>query len=421
MHNRHLKQILVGRFQRKYSRLVALTGARQVGKTTLVREAFSEIPYISVEDPVARPAYTRFSAAEWVERYPSAIIDEVQKAPSIVEAIKAAHDLAGHVRYLLLGSSQILLLSKVKESLAGRVALEELWPLTLPEIGTTSWEEPVRESRLIEWLKDDPRRTGVLLGVPAASRPFSRYTMRFERYLRFGGMPVVHDPDIDDRDREDWLRNYQRTFLERDLADLSNLKDLEPFVLAQRAAAANTGCLVNFSDLARTASISHTTAKRFLRYLELSYQVLVLQPYHRNPSKRLSKMPKLHFLDPGVLRSLSRRTGPATGQEFESAVVGEIYKQVRTVGLRVEVYHLRTYDGREIDLLVELDDGFVGIEVKMSRRVFASDATAFRGLQEYLDKPLLHSLILSQDVDARLVRDGVTAIPAAWALSPRDS
>jgi len=116
----------------KHSRLLVLTGARQTGKTTLVRHAFPDYEYVSLEDPAVRPSWTRLSAADWVRHHPRAIVDEVQKAPSLVESLKAARDTDADVRYLLLGSSQIRLLDKVKESLAGRAALEEPWPLTLP-------------------------------------------------------------------------------------------------------------------------------------------------------------------------------------------------------------------------------------------------------------------------------------------------
>jgi predicted AAA+ superfamily ATPase len=417
MKNRTLRERLVQKADGKYSRLVVLTGARQTGKTTLVRQTFPDVPYLSFEDPVVRPTYSRLSAAEWVEKYPTAILDEVQKSPAVIESVKAAHDSAAHVRYFLLGSSQILLLSKVRESLAGRAALEELWPLTLPEIATSSWDEPVQDSRFVRWLKGDLGDHQPLLDSPLESPGFARMEADFERYLRFGGMPVVHDPELSDSEREEWLANYQRTYLERDVTDLAAMRDLEPFVLAQRALAARTGRLVNFSDLARNAAIAVPTARRFLRYLELSYQVVVLHPYYRNPEKRLARMPKIHFVDPGVLRSITRRSGTPTGEEFESAVVAEVFKQVRNAALKVDFHHLRTYDGREVDLLLELEQGFVAIEVKMTEHVHPTDARAVRGLGSFLDKPLLKSVILSQDRDARLLEEGVLGVPAAWALS----
>ncbi|MFH0902838.1 MAG: ATP-binding protein [Pseudomonadota bacterium] len=416
MFNRTLRARLERRVSSRHGRIVVLTGARQTGKTTLVREAFPDIPYISVEDPALRPTYSRLSAAEWIERFPRAIIDEVQKAPSVIESIKAAHDAADHVRYLLLGSSQILLLSRVRETLAGRAAIEELWPLTLPEMATSSWEDPVCESRLIAWLRQGARTNKTLLGVPAADRGYARAVHWLEQYGRFGGMPVLCDPTLDDTERHDWLRDYQRTYLERDVADLAALRDLEPFVLAQKAIAARSGRTINWSDLARTAGIAPATARRFLRYLELSYQVLLLPPYFRNLEKRLAKMPKLHFLDPGVLRTVLGRRGEPSGEELESAIVAEIYKQVRCSTIRADFYCLRTYDGREVDLLVEIEGGFVAFEIKHASRVSIADARHLRGLADFLDRPLLGCVLLSLDPDARLLAEGIVATPAAWAL-----
>jgi predicted AAA+ superfamily ATPase len=393
-----------------------LTGSRQTGKTTLARQAFPDLPYISFEDPISRPNWSHLSASDWVEHYPHAVLDEVQKAPAVIETIRAAYDLSDQARYLLLGSSQILLLSKIKESLAGRAIIEELWPLTLPEMATASWEDELRESRLIQWLRSGRSEKSLLLGVPSASRTYSRFQAIFDRYLKLGGMPAVHDPELTDEEREEWLNNFQRTYLERDVADLAALRDLEPFVLAQKAIALRTGTALNYSDLARDASISPGTAQRFLRYLELSYQVLILQPYYRNQQKRLAKMPKVHFLDPGIQRCTVKRRGPLAGAEFESAVVAEIVKQIRSALLPADFYHLRTHDGREVDLLIEMEKEFVAIEVKSGAHVSKKDARHLRDLESFLDKPLRKSLILSMDREIRELDAGILALPAAWIL-----
>lgn len=358
------------------------------------------------------------TAADWLEQYPHAIIDEVQKAPSIVETIKAAYDQSPDCHYFLLGSSQILLLAKVKESLAGRAAIEELWPLTLPEMATSSWEDPVERSRMVRWLDDGCADDDLFKGHPAADRAFSRYRVLFQHYLRFGGMPVVHDADLDDNERWLWLRDFQRTYLERDVADLATMRDLEPFVVAQRVFAARTGRAINFSDLARAAGVAPDTARRFLRYLELSYQVVALPPFFRNPEKRLAKMAKIHFVDPGIMRTVLNRTGDLTGEEFESAVVAEIFKQIRNAGLIADLSHLRTYDRREVDLLIELENGFVGIEIKASRKVSSADARTLRGLDSLLDKPLLAGLVLSMDDDIQRLADKIWALPIVWFLAP---
>jgi len=272
----------------------------------------------------------------------------------------------------------------------------------------------------VRWLRAPSRPDCRVLGVPTASRAFSRFEEIFDRYLRLGGMPAVHDSDLDDGEREEWLKNYQRIYLERDVADLAALRDLEPFVLAQRAMALRTGNLVNYADLARDVAVAPGTVRRCLRCLELSYQVLLLQPYHRNPHKRLARMPKIHFLDPGVQRAIAGRRGTPTGAEFESAVVAEIVKQARCAQLPVAFHHLRTHDGREVDLLIETEDGFVAVEIKAGSHVSAADARHLRGLESLLDKPLLKALVLSRDRDARVLESGALALPAAWALGVDD-
>ncbi len=420
MINRAIKQHVIKRAQGRLGRLLVITGARQTGKTTLARRTFGDLPFISLEDPTLRPAYTRMSAAEWIERYPRAVLDEVQKAPTLIESIKAAYDRSEEVRYVLLGSAQILLLSKVKESMAGRAAIEELWPLTLPEMATTSWEDPVSESRLVSWLRKGTTDLSLFRGIPVASRSFARFAGLFDFYLKYGGMPVVHHQDITNEERRLWLRDYQRTYLERDVADLAVMSDLEPFVLAQSAIASRSGKLVNFSDLARAAAVSANTARRYLRYLELSYQVVILRPYFRNMEKRLSKAPKVHFLDPGIRRAIVGRTGDVTGEEYESAVAAEILKQLKNARLPVDLHFIRTYDGREVDILIETSEAFVAIEIKSASRVAGVHARSLRGLQEILDKPLLGAFVFSQDREIHEFEDSILAVPSAWALSPID-
>lgn len=418
MRNRTLKQALTRRAAGKHGRLLVLSGARQTGKTTLARRAFADYAYLSADDPVLRPELTRLSAADWIHRYPRAVVDEVQKAPTLIESLKAAHDASPDTRYVLLGSSQILLLSKVRESLAGRAALEELWPLTLPEMATQSWDDEVRPSRLIAWLAAGCRSHDILHGLPVADAAYAQHAALFERYLHYGGMPVALDDDLTSDERRAWLGDYQRTYLERDVRDLAVLSDLEPFVLAQQAIALRSGRLVNHSELARAATVAPSTAKRFLRYLELSYQVIVLRPWFRNLDKRLAKMPKIHMVDPGVSRAIVKRSGETSGEEVESAVVAEIHKQLRTAHVAADLFHLRTYDGREVDLLIELPHGFVAVEIKRARQLGAADARALRGLEPLLDKPLLAALVLSNDPGARDLGGGVLALPIAWALGP---
>lgn len=416
MRNRSEKNRLKLRSQGAFGRILVLTGARQTGKTTLVKEAFPDYEYISLEDPVLRMEYQRLSAQRWADQFPLAVLDEIQKTPQLIESIKAVYDQFEAPRYLLLGSSQILLMKQVRESLAGRCQLLELYPLTLPEMMTQSWDDPVQESRLVRWVRD-----GVDLSElpPVLSRDvrFVKACACFERYLQIGGYPALWKENCTVEEARRWLYDYVQTYLQRDIRDLAEIRNLEPFVLAQQMSARLTGALVNYSALAKEAGITAKTAQRFLQYLQMSYQVFLLQPWFRNPLKRLVKSPKLHYLDPGVQSAVSGRYGSLTGQEFESAVVAEVIKQLKTADVRVDFYHLRTLDGREVDLLLETADGFYAIEVKQSRSIHSSDARQLKGLPELLDKPLLHAFLVSNDPVVTVLEDRVTAIPASALLS----
>ncbi|MHC4873099.1 MAG: ATP-binding protein [Planctomycetota bacterium] len=416
MKNRALKRYVADKSKTKFGRLIALTGARQTGKTTLLKNEFSEFDYISFDDPVLRPQFTKLSAEQWYQNYPKAILDEIQKAPAVIESIKAVYDKYSDAQYILSGSSQILLLEKVRESLAGRISLFELFPLTLPEVMTDSWGEEIKNSRFIRWINSADKSPGIFDGIPLADSSYCSGHSAFEKYLEFGAMPALSDISLTDSEKEEWLHNYIVTYLQRDISDLGNIKDLEPFVLLQKTAAGLTGQVINYSDIARTAGISPKTAMKFMTYLSLSYQTIILQPWFRNHSKRLSKAPKLHFIDPGIQRSLTGRRGELTGHEFESAVAAEIIKQLCSEKVSADLYHLRTSDGREIDLLIELDKGFVPIEIKKTTKVSSKDIRHLKSIEEILDKPVLHSFVLSQDPEVKKMTKEITGMPVTWFL-----
>ena len=368
MKNRALISRLESLQTRSRGRLVTVTGARQTGKTTLVKKAFPDYMYLSMEDPVLRTGFGGHTAEDWYAKFPKAIVDEVQKFPQLIETIQTVYDAHEDSRYVLLGSSQIELLRKVRESLAGRAAIVRLFPLTLPELATSSWDDPVSESVFIRFLRGlDP---GIFKGEPLADPQFTARKLAFGQYLTIGAMPALHKGDFTPQECREWLGDYNSTYLQRDLSDLSRIDNLEPFVKLQRALASRSGGRVNYSDLARAVSVSPDTARRFVRYLELSYQVVVLEAYYRNPEKRLSKAPKIHFLDPGVQRGISGNWDALSGMMFESAVIAEIYKQCANVSheITTHCYHLHTPDGREVDLLIELEAGFVVIECKLTEK-----------------------------------------------------
>ena len=414
MKSRSLYPVLKSKSKSRFGRIIILTGARQTGKTTLVKKGFSNYTYLSIEDPTVRSEYMQLTSAQWESLYPKAVLDEIQKLPGLFESIKAVYDQYEKTRYILLGSSQLLLLQKVKESLAGRCSIYEIFPLTIPELATSKWGDTVKDSFFQKYLIHN--KLPQLHPSFKLSPDYPGATELFDFYLTFGGYPAISDKALSDKERDEWLRNYIRTYLERDIRDLADFKNLEPFLRVQQTTALLTGKMLNYSQLAKEADITSNTAKKFINYLELSYQTISLKPWYRNPLKRLHKSPKLHYLDPGIQRTILKKQGQLNGNEFESAIIAEIYKQTRYIDFRGEFYHLRTFDGREIDLLIEMENGYIAIEVKLTNRVNQSDARHLTGLDEILDKPLLHSFILSNDQKIREIAPNVTAIPAAMFL-----
>jgi predicted AAA+ superfamily ATPase len=395
-------------------RILILTGSRQTGKTTLAGHCLPSYAGIFLENPAERGAYAKLTAAQWKELYPKAILDEVQKEPSLIESIKSVYDRYDDVRYVLLGSSQFLLMEQVKESLAGRCLIIELYPLILPELLTGSFDDPVEPSLFVRLLDNDAKTE--IAPFFQLTRDYAVKLKAFEFYLRWGGYPALSKETVSDEERREILEMYVRTFLERDVRDLSSFRDLGPFIKLQQYLANNTGCLINYASIAKETGVSIPTVQRYCRYMEMSYQVALLPAWAANPVKRLVKMPKFHFLDQGVLKTILRKIGSPTGSEFESAVIAEIYKQIKTFRLPLSCYHLRTADGKEVDLLLEGADYFIAIEVKMSEHIDRRDTRGFNGLGELLPKPLKSCFILSQDPETRYFDEGIIALHAAYFL-----
>lgn len=232
--NRQIREIIARVKEKRHARIIVFTGARQVGKTTLVKHVMPEYDYLSIEDPVLRKAYLNLSATQWKAQYPKAVLDEVQKEPQLIESIKATYDTYEEVRYALLGSSQLLLLEKVRESLAGRCQIYELYPLTLPELATTGWDDAVIPS-VWQQLLEGKADISSLLPSFLMDKLMPKKQAAWEHYVHLGGYPALVAEDLTEDDRYEWLRNYVHTYLERDVRDLVSFRDLEPFIKLQRA------------------------------------------------------------------------------------------------------------------------------------------------------------------------------------------
>ena len=364
-------------------RLVVITGARQVGKTTLVQSLYPELRYVNLDAIENREALRGVPTAAWARTVGPAIIDEAQKEPGVFERVKYAYD-AGEINFsVLTGSSRFLLMDRVRETLAGRAFVYELWPLMASELAAPSAVPPPAPllSRLLraggpvsDTLAGEP---AVLLGEEDAWR---RAAM--DHLALWGGMPEL--VRLTDPDRRQWLRSYTQTFLERDLADLASLSQLQPFATLQRLVMARTGQLLSYAELGRDAGIGASTARRYLEYLRVSYQALLLPPFHRNVTSTLVKSPKVLWVDAGLMRQGLNQWGPLTGEQFETLVIVEIHKWISTMAEDARLSFYRTRSGAEVDLLLETAGGILGVEIKRRDRVAGKDTRMLRRLAEEL-------------------------------------
>jgi predicted AAA+ superfamily ATPase len=240
--------------------------------------------------------------------------------------------------------------------------------------------------------------------------------MAYEHYLNYGGYPAVSDRELTAEEIFDWLNGYVQTYLERDIRDLASFRDLDPFVKLQQYIAQNTGEIINASSVAKQLGVSVKTVFRYMRYLEISYQTLSLPSWTNNLNKRLVKNSKIHFLDHGILQAVLKRRGGLSGHEFESAIVSEMYKQVKNSQVHCNFLFLKTHDGREVDLLLEFSDYFYAFEIKLSNKITKTDARHLIGLDSLLDKPIKKSFIISNDPSTSQFDENIIAIHAAMFL-----
>ena len=391
-------------------KLVLLTGARQTGKTTLARLKYPELKYINLDAPENREILREIPTASWGKDIGNAIIDEAQKEPIVFDKVKYAFDDRLISFEVLLGSSQILLIKKIRESLAGRISIYELWPLLMCEL---NWNVPTDEYRfpLIDRLFGDEELEDIFQATPGILiHNDAALGKEAEDYiLKWGGMPALLP--LSDNERWKWLKDYEYTYLERDLADLSRLDDLSPFRKFQKISALRSGMLLNYSKLARDASVSVDTARRYLEYLRISYQVILLQPYYENITSSVVKTPKIYWLDIGLLRQLSGFYGELNGQIYETMVVGELIKWIRTLQKTAEVYFYRTRSGLELDILLKTRTGIIGIEVKSRDKIYRSDTRAMREVALGLKEKWRGGLVVYRGNEIKKIDD-----PDIWAV-----
>ncbi|NOY58860.1 MAG: ATP-binding protein [Calditrichaeota bacterium] len=394
--------------------IVLLTGARQTGKTTTVRYLYPDIAYHSLDSLELREQLDRISAVGWGKTVGNAVLDEVQKLPTLLEKVKYAFDAKEISFSVLTGSAQILLLRNIRETLAGRIFIYELWPLMLSElvgIDKRAKSEPFL-SRMFEgnldMLLENEAQT--LLGEELENAHRAE-----EHLLMWGGMPALLHYNSDRRN--EWLKSYEMAYLERDLGDLARLADLRPFRKLQQLAALRSANLLSFSELARDTGINVDTARRYIEYLRLSYQAYLLPPFSENLTSRLIKMPKLYWMDMGLWRSMTGIREIITGPCFETYVISEVIKYVKTTGLDIRLSYYRTRSGMEIDLILERGRTVWAIEIKSREQVVSSDTKQLQRLAQALGDRWGGGLVVYRGDHLLQLGEKLWAVPSHRLLS----
>ncbi|MCK9631827.1 MAG: ATP-binding protein [Methanoregula sp.] len=318
---------------------VSVIGPRQSGKTTLVREVFPKKPYVLLEDPDTR-AFAEEDPRGFLAQYErtGAILDEVQRVPALfsyLQGVLDTHNKPGH--FILTGSQNFLLMESISQSLAGRVGIVRLLPLSMRELH--------RE------------------GIPAR---------HYEDYLYTGFFPRLYNSTIEPAD---FYSSYIQTYLERDLHQLKQVQNLSAFQNFLKMCAFRNGQVVNYSSLAQDCGITHNTAKEWLSLLETSSIIVRIRPHHKNFNKRLIKMPKLYFTDPGLAAHLAGipdgdtiRYHSLKGGLFESLIITEFLKYRFNNGKESNLYFWRDQHGHEIDCLIESGGkDLIPVEIKSGR------------------------------------------------------
>jgi predicted AAA+ superfamily ATPase len=382
--------------------VVLIVGPRRAGKTTLVRKmGGAGRTYITLDDQTTLDA-AQSDPVGFIRGLDQAIIDEIQRAPDLLLAIKKTVDEDYRPgRFLLTGSANILTLPRVADSLAGRMETIQMLPLARAEVMDNT-------PRFLEHLFD-----GKLKNNQAAIVGDD-----LTKLVLIGGFPEAISRDSERRS-QDWARSYLTSVLTRDLRDIADIEKLTELPKFVRLLAEHSGQLVNYSQFGGSINVSHKTGQRYVALLEQVFLVATLQPWYTNTLKRIAKTPKLHFLDSGVLattRGLSFDRVKANRAEFgallESFVFSEVLKLMTGSDLRLTPYHFRDQQMHEVDIVLERDDGMiVGIEVKAAATVKSGDFAGLRTLAEACKERFAFGVVLYDSCDFVPFGDKLAAAP----------
>lgn len=394
--------------------VVMLNGARQTGKSTLAKSLINEKHfgrYVTLDDATALAAAKHDPAGFISGLGESTVIDEIQRAPELFMAIKADVDRNRTPgRYLLTGSANVLLLPRLSESLAGRMEIFNLWPLSQGEF------DGIRE-KFVDILFSEKLPSGESISADTK-------TTVIERALR-GGYPEAAARSSESR-RRAWFGSYITTILQRDVRDIANIDGLTAMPRLLAMLATRSPSLFNYSELSRSTGLPQSTLKRYMALFETIFLIDHLPAWYSNLGKRLVKTSKLVMNDTGLLTTLLAvdaarlENTPLCGAVIENFVIMELKKQISWSDTRPAILHYRTQTGQEVDVVLEDTAGrIVGIEIKSAKSVGGRDFRGLQSLAEAAGNNFLRGIVLYSGSEVVSFGSNLLAMPidSLWVNS----
>ena len=385
---------------------VLVTGARQVGKTTVLKHNIKDIPYLTLDDPIILQSALEEPGSFFKTMPPPVIIDEIQYAPNLFTYIKMIADDSGKKgQFYLTGSQQFMMMKNVSESLAGRIGIINLLGLSLREIKGVDFNEAFVPT--IDYI--DKRRSTVQR---------LNYKEIWE-YIHKGFMPAMH---VDNPDWQMFYASYTKTYIERDVRDLTQVGDELKFIKFMTAVASRTSQMLNLTSVANEVGISVPTADRWLSVLISSNIVYLLKPYYNNIMKRAVKTPKLYFLDTGLAAYLTKwnspdviEAGAMSGAFFETFVVAEILKSYYNAGvLEPSIYYYRDKDAKEIDIIIEESGTLYPVEIKKTSNPGKEHIENFSVLEKVKDINIGTGCVICMYENVININEKNISMPVTW-------
>lgn len=383
--------------------VVMINGPRQSGKTTLVQQHTPSLPYYTLDDDNILNSALQ-DPIGFIKRIDRGIIDEIQRAPELLRAIKLSVDQNRQPgRFLITGSANLLALPRIGDSLAGRMEILTLFPLSLSEI--------------------ERRDNQFLTLAQTQNWPTSTVTNKFDclSQAMMGGYPEMLTRAAPQR-RSAWAKSYIKAIVERDVKDISSIEKLAEMPHLLEVLAQHSGQLTNFTQIGGQIHLDSKTTQKYISLLENIFLVKRLRPWHRNTLSRIIKTPKIHFLDSGLLACLNRISleriqtdRSIAGALLETWVYGELLKTINHETDSWDIFHYRDKDQIEVDFILENGaNQIIGIEVKASSTVFGHDFRGLRKLSALAGKDWISGIVFYNGEQCLSFGDSLWAIPFSF-------